>query len=284
MNSNFVLLNEHIRYWCLKHVENVNGYDRYKKAFTEINSDLSKQYTQAVEVSALYELKIRNQHCFQALFTEKAIRKLIFLKGGRKICRLVDIGDSAGNHLKYLKYLFSQDNKIEIDGLSVNLDKTAVEKINSSGGKAILCRAEEYNPEYNIDFYLSYEMIEHLHNPALFLYRLAKADKGKYMIMTVPYLSQSRVGLHRSMDGTRKPITAEQEHIFELSQQDWEKLCRHAGWKVLWSEIYFQYPPNMPIISGVCRNIWKRCDFEGFLGLVLKRDMTVANRYVDWEE
>lgn len=172
----------------------------------------------------------------------------------------------------------------EIDGLSINLDEEAVRKINAAGGKAMLCRAEEYNPEHNIDFYLSYEMMEHLHNPALFLYRLAKANKGNYLIVTVPYLAQSRVGLHCSGNKSRAPITAEQEHIFELSPEDWTKICRHSGWKVLRSEIYFQYPTNIPIISSICRNIWKKYDFEGFFGMVLIRDMSVANRYQDWEE
>lgn len=67
---------EKILYWCLKQVETSYGFDKYKEAFTKINSDLSKQYTQKVAVTPYYELNLRNQHCFQALFTEKAIRKL----------------------------------------------------------------------------------------------------------------------------------------------------------------------------------------------------------------
>lgn len=271
---------ERILYWCLKQVETSYGFDKYKEEFTQINADLSKQYTQKVAVSPYYELNLRNQHCFQALFTEKAIRKLY--RGGGK-CELVDIGDSAGNHLKYLQHLFCED-AISINGLSVNLDKTAVDKINASGGKAILCRAEDYNPAYHVDFYLSYEMVEHLHNPALFLYKIAKADKGKYMIITVPYVSRSHVALRRSMDGGRQPITAEQEHIFELSPKDWKKICMHAGWRVIHSEIYFQYPRHLPVVSPICKALWKKYDFEGFLGLVLRRDMSAARRYTDWEE
>lgn len=271
---------ERILYWCLKQVETSYGFDKYKEEFTQINADLSKQYTQKVAVSPYYELNLRNQHCFQALFTEKAIRKLY--RGGGK-CELVDIGDSAGNHLKYLQHLFCED-AISINGLSVNLDKTAVDKINASGGKAILCRAEDYNPAYHVDFYLSYEMVEHLHNPVLFLYKIAKADKGKYMIITVPYVSRSHVALRRSMDGGRQPITAEQGHIFELSPKDWKKICMHAGWRVIHSEIYFQYPRHLPFVSPICKALWKKYDFEGFLGLVLRRDMSAARRYTDWEE
>lgn len=38
------------------------------------------------------------------------------------------------------------------------------------------------------------------------------------------------------------------------------------------------------VSAGICRELWKKCDYEGFLGMALKRDMAVANRYVDWEE
>ena len=71
-----IFSSEGIRHWCLKKVEKQNGYDNYKKAFTEINGDLSQQYTQRMNITELCELKLRNQHCFQAVFTEKAIRKL----------------------------------------------------------------------------------------------------------------------------------------------------------------------------------------------------------------
>jgi hypothetical protein len=158
-----------------------------------------------------------------------------------------------------------------------------VDKINKNGGRAILCRAEDYEPDVRIDCYLSYEMMEHLHNPALFLHRLAKADKGDYMIVTVPYLSESRVGLRNSLAG-KENITAENEHIFELNPLDWEKIALHAGWRVIEKEIYLQYPENIPFLSRWLRKIWKQEDFEGFLGLMLKRDTTVTDRYLSWEE
>ena len=133
-----------------------------------------------------------------------------------------------------------------------------------------------------VDMYLSYEMVEHLHNPALFFHHLAQADKGDYMVITVPYVTQSRVALYNSMNGA-KQITAEQEHIFELSPEDWKKLILHAGWRTLEERIYFQYPQGIPGVSYILRKLWKRFDYEGFIGFVLKRDMSVANEYLDWE-
>ncbi len=126
-------------------------------------------------------------------------------------------------------------------------------------------------------------MVEHLHNPALFFHHLAKADNGDYMVITVPYVRNSRVALRSSLSG-QKNIHAEGEHIFELSPADWKKLILHSGWRTLEEEIYFQYPTGIPVISPILRKIWQRYDFEGFLGLVMKRDMSVANEYLDWED
>ena len=103
------------------------------------------------------------------------------------------------------------------------------------------------------------------------------------MIVTVPYLSESRVGLRNSLAG-KENITAENEHIFELNPLDWEKIALHAGWRVIEKEIYLQYPENIPFLSRWLRKIWKQEDFEGFLGLMLKRDTTVTDRYLSWEE
>ena len=69
-------IKKEIRCWCLKQVERHYGYDKYKESFEQINSDLSQQYTEKVIMNPYLELKLRNQHCFQALFSERAIRKL----------------------------------------------------------------------------------------------------------------------------------------------------------------------------------------------------------------
>lgn len=267
--------------WSLKKVYEKRNYGALLKKFESLNIDLSQQYTENGEMTPFKWYKLNNQHCFQTLFTVKMLNK--YLSGN--VLNLVDIGDSAGTHLKKIGMLMAGEHGGggEINGVSVNLDPVAVEKIRQNGGRAILCRAEEYEPETRIDCYLSYEMVEHLHNPALFWHRLAKADRGDYMVVTVPYLRESRVALHYSWAG-RENITAEQEHIFELKPLDWEKMALHAGWKLVDKEIYLQYPENIPFLSRWLGKIWRQEDYEGFLGLMLKRDTTVADRYLAWEE
>ena len=58
---------------------------------------------------------------------------------------VVDIGDSAGTHLKKISMLMDKGGGRKINGISVNLDPIAVDKINKNGGRAILCRAEVKN-------------------------------------------------------------------------------------------------------------------------------------------
>ena len=267
--------------WSLKKVYRKNNYESVIKEFESLDIDLSRQYTENGRMNPYRWYKLNNQHCFQTLFTARMLRKYI----NGKVLNLVDIGDSAGTHLKKIGLLMAGEagGGVQINGVSVNLDPVAVDKINRNGGNAILCRAEEYEPETKVDCYLSYEMVEHLHNPALFWHRLAKANKGEYMVVTVPYLRKSRVALHYSWGGG-KDITAEQEHIFELCPLDWEKIALHGGWRLLEKEIYLQYPENIPLLSRWLRRIWRKKDYEGFLGLMLKRDTTVADRYLAWEE
>lgn len=104
------------------------------------------------------------------------------------------------------------------------------------------------------------------------------------MLITVPYLRTSRVGLHQIRLGTKRKVFAEEEHIFELCPEDWTLLFMHSGWKVAHSEIYYQYPRKWPIISILLRYFWKATDFEGFWGAILKKDTMLSDFYQDWED
>jgi hypothetical protein len=176
-------------------------------------------------------------------------------------------------------------DRFSIDTISVNLDSKAIEKIRQRGFKAILCRAEELDlGGQHVDFYTSFQMVEHLHNPAIFFRRLAKRSKTNKMILSVPYLKDSRVGLHQIRYKTNKKIRAEEEHIFELSPQDWTLLFLHGGWKVIHSQFHYQYPQRWPVISLVLKLFWRYSDFEGFWGVILEKDTTVSDLYQDWDE
>ncbi|HOY66376.1 MAG TPA: hypothetical protein PLP29_05765 [Candidatus Ozemobacteraceae bacterium] len=194
---------------------------------------------------------------------------------------VVDIGDSAGTHMRYLRGLLP--DHVGLETLSVNLDPRAVEKIRERGLPALLCRAEELSLDHPIHLFVSFEMLEHLHNPAIFFRRLSRDGKGRRLALTVPYLRQSRVGLHhvRSKDNSR--IYAEDEHIFELSPADWTLLIEHSGWKVVQERIYYQYPRGIPVVSSLMASYWRWFDFEGFWGVILEPDPTYADSYLDWE-
>ena len=65
------------------------------------------------------------------------------------------------------------------------------------------------------------------------------------MLVTVPYVKSSRVGLHHIRNRSRAPVGAEGTHILELSPEDWTLLMLHAGWRVIYQKIYYQYPRKM---------------------------------------
>jgi len=130
--------------------------------------------------------------------------------------RIVDIGDSCGMHLQYLKYLYK-----DIDTLSVNLDPEAIKRIKQKGMDAICARVEDMDLySKGTDVCLSFEMLEHLSDPVNFLYRFSRKVKPKAFIITVPYVDTSRVGLRYIKNREPKDISAESVHIFELSPAD----------------------------------------------------------------
>jgi Methyltransferase domain len=148
----------------------------------------------------------------------------------------------------YLREL--SKNRFNVNTVSVNLDPKAIERIRARGLKAVLCRAEDLElPEKKVDLFTSFEMVKHLHDPASFFRRLATQFGSEKMPITVPYLKSSRVGLHFLRNRSQEKIYAEDEHIFELSPEDWTLLLFHGGWRVTYSEIYYQYPRKWPFLS-----------------------------------
>lgn len=240
--------------------------------------DIDGQYSMTRERTDSWKLKMRGLQAFQVTMLLRALQPF----PARKVT-VVDIGDSAGTHMLYLKEIVRE--QVEVDTISVNLDPRAVEKIKARGLAAILCRAEDLDlPGIDIDLFTSFEMVEHLHNPAIFFHRLARKSTGKKILITVPYVKTSRVGLHHVRQRSREVIFAEDEHIFELCPEDWTLLMLHSGWKVIHSEIYYQYPRQWPIISRFMAYYWRMRDYEGFWGAILEKDLTFADCYQDWED
>ena len=178
-----------------------------------------------------------------------------------------------------------QDTGFKINTLSVNLDPVAVGKIKNKGLKALKCRAEELHlhPEFNssIDLFLSYEMLEHLLDPISFLRQMAVKANCELFLITVPYVTRSRIGMHHIRRSNPGNVYAEGVHIFELCPEDWKRVFQFSGWEVIYEDRYTQYPKKNPLYFT--KYIWRRVDFDGFYGVILKRNLELSNRYQDWQ-
>ena len=233
--------------------------------------DITYQYSCFnVDKPYIYK-KVRYQHAFQISLLDKIIHEL-------NNPFIVDIGDSCGTHLQYLKGLYHNKG---IKTLSVNMDVNAVKRIKAKGLDAIHSRVEDLE-SYNVkaDIFLCFETLEHLMDPCHFLWDLSSKTKVKYLIITVPFLRKSRVGLRYIRNAKNEAACAENTHIFELNPEDWKLIAKHSGWNIVEEKIYFQYPRKS--FLRFTKIYWKKFDFEGFYGIVLKRDDSWSSLYKDW--
>lgn len=265
--------------WSVSHSVRENKFVELIERLRQIAPDISRQELTAMSgFNDYWELKRRALQAFQCAMMLKSLEPLTV-----KNLTVVDIGDSAGTHMLYLKELTKE--KFDIDTIGVNLDSAAIEKIKAKGQKAVLCRAEDLDlGDKKVDLFTSFQMVEHLHNPAIFFRRLAKRSPCNKIVLTVPYMKSSRVGLHNIRNKVNKSVIAEEEHIFELNPEDWSLLFLHSGWKVTYSQIYYQYPRKIPIVNTILEWFWRKTDFEGFWGVILEKDTTFSDCYQDWED
>jgi hypothetical protein len=223
---------------------------------------------------------MRGQHAWQIHCVERAIKELEMPDQGLVIA---DIGDSSGNHGKFIKALLEPGSIKEV--ISVNIDPAAVKKVNDRGGKAVLCQADEIaDHDIHPDLFISFETVEHVIDPVRFLRTLSKTDSTEHLLMTVPFRRTSRFGgdhlRNSDLDQIPKTLTAEEVHVFELCPEDWIYLARFAGYRVVFQDIYYQYPRHG--FMRFMQPTWRRLDFEGFLALLLIRDPSVEQRYLNW--
>lgn len=247
----------------------------------QIIPDITDQYTggfDPVEYQRYWETKMRGLHAFQVGLMLDSIAII-----GRSGLVLADIGDSSGNHARYLQALAPAGAVERV--ISVNLDPVAVAKVASKGGDSLLCRAEEMDLEgVRPDLFTSFEMVEHLTDPIRFLHRLAERGSAEHVLMTVPLVKSSRFGgvdLRQPESAMPARFNAEEVHLFELSPPDWLLLARFAGWRPVMTRSYRQYPRLGPL--RITQPLWRHLDFEGFWGVLLQRDLGVASRYADWQ-
>lgn len=214
--------------------------------------------------------KVRAQQAFQISLAAPVLE-------ARPGALVVDIGDSSGAHAAALRAaLPSGGHRF----LSVNLDAAAVERVKARGFEAVHCRAEELEGRgLKADVFLSFETLEHLSDPMTFLHRLSLTPCQR-LVLTVPYVRTTRVGLHHLRNARRDKVSPETVHIVEFCPQDLKLLARHAGWAVETERIYRQYPLRSSLRATA--PLWRRHDFEGFYGLVLKPDPAWSSLYTGW--
>jgi hypothetical protein len=256
----------------LKYAINEQGLKDLVMKLEQLVPDINDQYSSFEVNTPCLRTKVRGLHAFQISLISEAIKDI-------ENPVIVDIGDSAGTHLQYIIGLNSGNKNIKC--LSVNMDVKAVERIKNKGLEVIYARAEDLQ-SYNInaDIFLCLETLEHLMNPCVFLHELSLKTNAKYLIITVPYLRKSRVGLHHIRNQRFDNVNAENTHIFELCPEDWKLIMKHSGWLVVSERIYRQYPRWG--ILRLTKILWGKYDFEGFYGMVLKRDDSWSMKYTDW--
>lgn len=238
--------------------------------------DISDQYSYCKIDTPDLALKIRLLHAFQI---QMALQALDQIDPAQDPVQVVDIGDSAGAHLRYLKGLYRKRN---LKCLSVNIDPAAVEKIRAGGSEAVVCRAEDLAKlGVQADLAMSFEMVEHLTHPIGFFRNLYEKTKIGFILLTVPYVRTSQAGLHYIREARLKKTTPEEVHVFELSPEDWKLLFKFTGWAVCFERIYRQYPSRG--LYRMLRGLWRRYDYEGFYGVLIRRDSTWTELYQGWE-
>ncbi|MHB8108771.1 MAG: methyltransferase domain-containing protein [Syntrophorhabdaceae bacterium] len=245
--------------------------------------DLSEQYSTLNLDSEYLQTKVRGQHAFQIDLTIKALDILIKEDIRNDVeCMVTDVGDSSGTHIIYLKCILKDDTRfatMPFRFLSINVDPVAVRKIQSKGMEAMLCRAEDLVDCINqkADLIMSFQMLEHLTDPVEFLNKISRKAAADYLIVTVPYLLQSRVGLHHIRHEKPCLVYPENTHIFEFSPQDWKLILMHSGWQVIDEVTYLQYPRKSWL--KIMKPFWRHFDFEGFYGVIAKRNRRWAECY-----
>ena len=263
--------------WSIRAAVKERGLAQMVEKLRSIVPDISQQEARPVLSTPFIEIKRRSLQAVQAELMLAEIR-------GIENPTVIDIGDSAGTHMLYLRTLAGES--CNVNTISVNMDSRAIEKIRARGLTAIHSRAEDLASTEvgDVSLLTSFEMVEHLHNPCIFFRRLALRGLSNRMLISVPYLRQSRVGFHHIRENDTSQQFAEDVHIFELSPEDWSMLFLHSGWRVVKSHIHYQYPKNWPVISWLLSIFWKNYDYEGFWCAVLEIDLSKSNLYTDWEE
>jgi len=236
--------------------------------------DITDQYSSYKIDTPYLRKSVRYLHAFQISLVGEVINEL-----ARPV--IADIGDSAGTHLQYIKDIYGPGKVMRCIG--INFDLKAVERIRKRQLEAVCVRAEDLSSQnIKADLFLCFETLEHLTDPIDFLWKLSSRTDAAYLVATVPYTRKSKVGLLHIKRNKKEPVCAENTHIFEFSPQDWKLIVKHSGWAIVKEKIYLQYPKKG--FFNLTKPLWRKFDFEGFYGFILKRDDSWSSKYKDWRQ
>ena len=282
LKSTLKMLIEKLLLKSLQFSSKQRGEQELRGELEEIVKDISNQYTTFTIApdNKYINTKLRCQHAFQMRLLLDAIEKVGLQR--QSTINIVDIGDSSGTHLTYLNSLAAA-RSFDVNSLSVNLDPVAVDKVKALGLDAVLCRAEEFHKLENgfvPDLFILFETLEHFFDPISFLRAMAVESPCEHIVLTVPFVKFSRVGMSHIRDGSSRTVMAENTHIFELCPEDWSLIFSFSGWEIIHEEKYTQYPKYHILSWTKC--LWRKYDFDGFYGVVLKKHMATSDRYLSW--
>lgn len=260
---------------CLHRALREQGLLEMHARLLQIVPDIRQQYSSFALDTEYLNLKVRGMHAFQISLVQRAL-SLLKIEASSQFT-VVDVGDSSGTHVQYIRSLYENSRS-----LSVNLDREVVERIRRKGLEALHARAEDVALlGLTPDIFLSFQTLEHLVSPISFLRSLSAGAPCRALVVTVPYLGRSRVGLDYIRASERTGASPERVHVFELSREDWILIFQFSGWRVLHDQTYLQYPRRGPLRP--MKAYWKATDFEGFYGAILGQDDSWSKLY-GWPE
>jgi 2-polyprenyl-3-methyl-5-hydroxy-6-metoxy-1,4-benzoquinol methylase len=272
LRSRFRPLSHRLRVHSLSAALREQQLDELDRKLRLIVPDVSDQYSTFRVEPGLVETSVRAMHAFQIDLVEEAIR-IVATPPPSAGVTVMDVGDSSGTHLRYL-----QARHPDIRALSVNVDLEAVTKIQSKGLQAVHGRAEEVaGLGVHPDIVMCFETLEHMTDPVAFLRAVRTIESCRALVITVPHVRRSRVGLQYIRSGQKRKAGPETTHIFELSPGDWRLLFRFTGWRAASDRVFRQYPRRGLFV--LTYPMWVAVDYAGFYGAVLVKDGAWSELY-----
>ena len=200
-------------------------------------SAISRQIEQLVDYKKHYgwtDLTAEHDY-YRVLYFHSCLIKVLtekFPTQVHKKVRILDVGDSDGLILKYVKTFLCGEAAV----VGLNFEAKCADNIKHNGVNAIQGDAH-YLPfkDDSFDFVFCFETLEHLENPILVLQNLKKIVTGKIFLSIPNFGRETRI---------YPKLDAQEYHIFEFSPADFSKILSHANLKACF---YREIPVPIPL-------------------------------------